>query len=406
MRVANGKYSAVVGLITLVWICSFTVLPCFAQQDQGKTGNGPERSFTMYFDYPEIILPGGINKADLNLTFTNKGKRDETVHFDYQVPAGWQARAEGYGTNITALYIPAGEAKAVTFTISPEEKTKAGVYHFKVAARTEDSALRASRTLKVTLGAKAKEKEGEIVLTTSYPVLQGSSDGKFEFALSVNNKTKKELPFSLISDAPKGWRVNFKPPFKDTYISSVMLKPEESESVTVLVTPDPFAAAQEHTIPITVMGGDFKAEAFLKVIITGTYKVDVGTDTGLLSLSTQRGKPSNISIYVQNTGSAVLQDVSLLSVKPENWKVSFNPEKIASLEPGKLEQVEVTIVPGEESLVGDYAVGVSVDAEKASDNLELRVTAKASAAWGWIGVGIIILVIAGLFGLFRALGRR
>ena len=185
-----------------------------------------------------------------------------------------------------------------------------------------------------------------------------------------------------------------------------MLKPEESENVTVLVTPDPFATAKDFTIPITVMAEDFKAEASLKVIITGTYKIDVGTDTGLLSLSTQRGKSSNLSIYVQNTGSATLQDVSLLSVKPENWKVMFSPEKIASLEPGKLEQVEVTIEPGEDSLVGDYAVGVSVNTEKSSDNLELRVTVKASAAWGWIGVGLIILVIGGLFALFRALGRR
>jgi uncharacterized membrane protein len=31
---------------------------------------------------------------------------------------------------------------------------------------------------------------------------------------------------------------------------------------------------------------------------------------------------------------------------------------------------------------------------------------KASAAWGWVGIGIIILVIAGLLTLFRALGRR
>lgn len=406
MRTVNGKFYAVVALMTLMWFGVFAVSPCSAQQDQGKKGDGPDRSFALYFDYPEIIFPGGSNNIDLNLTFTNKGKRDESIYFNYQVPSGWGARAKGYGADITALYVPAGETKSITFSIAPQENTKPGVYHFKVAARSEDGALKASQALKVTLYEKAKEKEGEIVLTTSYPVLQGSSDGKFEFALSVNNKTRKELPFNLIAEAPKGWRVNFKPPFKDTYISSLMLKPDESENVTVQVTPDPFAAAKEYTIPITVTAEDFTADASLKVIITGTYKIDVGTNTGLLSLSTQRGKSSNLSIYVQNTGSATLQDVSLLSVKPENWKVTFSPEKIISLDPGKLEQVEVTIVPGEESLVGDYAVGVSVNAEKTSDSLDLRVTVKASAAWGWIGVGLIILVIAGLFGLFRALGRR
>lgn len=406
MKIVNEKYRMVVALITLVLFGFVAALPCSAEPNQGTKGSGPDRSFTMYFDYPEIILPGGSKKTDLNLTFKNKGKRDETVYFNYQIPAGWRATAEGYGAAVTALYLPAGELKSVTFGIIPDVNTGAGVYQFKLDARTQDGALKASQKLQVTLLPKQKQKEGEIILTTSYPVLQGSSDGKFEFALSVNNKTRKELPFNLIADPPKGWHVNFKPPFKDTYISSLMLKPEESENVTVLVTPDPFATAKDFTIPITVMAEDFKAEASLKVIITGTYKIDVGTDTGLLSLSTQRGKSSNLSIYVQNTGSATLQDVSLLSVKPENWKVMFSPEKIASLEPGKLEQVEVTIEPGEDSLVGDYAVGVSVNTEKSSDNLELRVTVKASAAWGWIGVGLIILVIGGLFALFRALGRR
>ncbi len=56
--------------------------------------------------------------------------------------------------------------------------------------------------------------------------------------------------------------------------------------------------------------------------------------------------------------------------------------------------------------MGDYAVAVNISGEKSSDDLEFRVTVKASAAWGWIGIGIIILVIVGLFGLFVSLGRR
>jgi len=118
------------------------------------------------------------------------------------------------------------------------------------------------------------------------------------------------------------------------------------------------------------------------------------------------GKPGNISIYVKNTGSAPIHTIEFLSVKPENWKVEFKPEKIESIEPGDLKQVEVSITPAEEALVGDYAVGLNIKGEKTSDNLEMRVTVKASAAWGWIGIGIIVLVIVGLFGLFVSLGRR
>jgi uncharacterized membrane protein len=86
--------------------------------------------------------------------------------------------------------------------------------------------------------------------------------------------------------------------------------------------------------------------------------------------------------------------------------VEFNPEKIDGIEPGDLKQVEMTITPYEDALVGDYSVSVNVEGEKATKNLEFRTTVKASAAWGWVGIGIIVLVIAGLFGIFRWLGRR
>jgi uncharacterized membrane protein len=66
----------------------------------------------------------------------------------------------------------------------------------------------------------------------------------------------------------------------------------------------------------------------------------------------------------------------------------------------------VTIVPAEQALVGDYSVGLNAQGEKATSDMELRVTVKASSAWGWIGIAVIVLVIAGLAWTFRRLGRR
>jgi uncharacterized membrane protein len=86
--------------------------------------------------------------------------------------------------------------------------------------------------------------------------------------------------------------------------------------------------------------------------------------------------------------------------------VTFKPEKIDALEPGALKQVEVTVKTASQALVGDYSVGVMVNGEKSDKTVEMRVTVKASTAWGWIGVGVIIIVIAGLSGLFIWLGRR
>ena len=142
------------------------------------------------------------------------------------------------------------------------------------------------------------------------------------------------------------------------------------------------------------------------VVLTGIYKIDAGTLTGILSLEAVAGKTANFSLFVKNTGSAVNRNITFSSFKPENWDASFKPEKIDALEPGALKQVEVTVKPASQALVGDYSVGVMVNGEKSDKTIEMRVTVKASTAWGWIGVGVIVFVIAGLSALFIWLGRR
>ncbi|HEJ83177.1 MAG TPA: hypothetical protein ENO25_01290, partial [Desulfobacteraceae bacterium] len=110
-----------------------------------------------------------------------------------------------------------------------------------------------------------------------------------------------------------------------------------------------------------------------------------------------------------NTGSAPLNNVRFISFQPENWKVTFAPEAIDTLAPQELKQVEVSITPAGQALVGDYSVGLRVESgspPKADKTIEMRVSVTASAAWGWIGVGLIVFVMAGLVFLFTRLGRR
>lgn len=379
--------------------------PALAAEKKDKDDTRPERGLSVAFEYPGVVINKG-DDATVDLIVKNKGRHDESIALKItSSPKGWNTRIKTYSFTIGGVFVPADKEKTVQFNAKPDKDTAPGTYTFRVAARSADGVLTASPTLKIALTQKPKEK-GDVELTTSYPVLQGQTDAKFEFSIDVKNKTDKEALFNLIATAPKGWQTNFKPPYEDKYISSIRLKDNENKSLNVQVTPDRFASPGEYRIPVEIASGEAKARAELKVIITGTYKIEAGTANGLLSLSTEKGKTGNLSIYVKNTGSARASNIELLSVKPENWKVAFDPEKIESIEPGDLKQVEVKITPAAEALVGDYAVGVNVKGEKSSDDLELRVTVKASAAWGWIGIGIIVLVILGLFGLFVSLGRR
>ena len=390
-------------MIVAIGLVSALMSPALAAEKEKDTR--PERGISVAFEYPGVV----INKGDdvtVDVKIANKGRRDESISFTtIAAPKGWETKLKTYSFALTSVSVPEDEDKSLQFQVKPPKETKAGTYTIRIKAQSEDGTLTASPTLTVTIKEQEKE-EGKIELTTSYPVLQGPNDAKFEFSVEIKNKIDKEALFNLIAEAPKGWQTNFKPPYEDKYISSIRLKDNESKSLNIQVTPDRFTEAGEYLIPVVVSAGEAKATAELKVTITGTYKLEAGTASGLLSLGTEKGKAGNISLYVKNTGSAPATNIEFLSIKPENWKVEFTPEKLPALEPGNLKQIEVSITPAEEALVGDYAVGVNIKAEKSSDDLEFRVTVNASAAWGWIGIGIIVLVIGGLFALFVTFGRR
>jgi uncharacterized membrane protein len=220
------------------------------------------------------------------------------------------------------------------------------------------------------------------------------------------NKIEVDRTFNIAATAPEKWEVNFKPSYEQKQISSFRVKGGQSQTVAVEVTPPREARSGEYPILVRVSSGDKKAEVKLTVALTGIYKIDAGTLTGVLSLEAFPGKPSNFSLFVKNNGSATNRNVTFSSFKPENWEVTFKPEKIDALEPDALKQVEVTVKPAAQALVGDYSVGCLVNGEKSDKTVEMRVTVKASTAWGWIGIGIIIVVIAGLSALFIWLGRR
>lgn len=370
----------------------------------------PERLLSMSAEYPGLELPAGED-VSMSLTFHNKGRSGETVDvWVADQPAGWETRLRTYKYTVTGVYVPAGENKSITFEAKPAQDVQPGKYAFRLAAQSRDGHFKLAETVAVTVKPKqpeaAKPAKQAITLLTTYPVLRGPTDGTFEFSVEVNSNLEDDAVFDLFAEGPRGWVVNLKPAYESKYISSLQIKARQSRTVSVEVKPAVTAQAGEYPIKMRASAKEARAELDLTVVLTGTYKLDAGTPSGLLSLEARQGKPANVSIYVRNTGSAVNRDIQFLSFKPENWRVDFRPEKIEGLEPGELKQVEVTITPHEDALVGDYSVGVEVRGEKASKTLEFRTMVKASAAWAWVGIALIVGVVVGLTGLFRKVGRR
>jgi len=367
----------------------------------------PERLVRIYPEYTGVVIDEGEG-VSIDIFVKNGGRRDESVDLSVtEIPKGWKAWIKTYSYGVTGVHVGSDESRTLTFRAEPGKDVGPGKYLFKFIGETTDHKFKSVNPIIIEVKSKEKEKKSKGVnITASYPVLRGPTDAKFEFSIEVENKLDKDAVFSLTAKAPENWDVNFKPAYEDKFISSVRLKSDQSQSVAVEVKPFPLAEPGKYPITVKVSSPDAEGETNLSVILTGTYKMEAGTSDGLLSLNAQKGKTANISIYVKNSGSAPLEHIHFLSFKPENWKVTFKPERIERLAPDELKQIEVTVKPSDQALVGDYSVTLNIDAGKVSKNLELRVTVKASTAWGWIGIGIIVFVLLGLVILFIKLGRR
>ena len=407
MKGLRGVFSFIMVLfIFTISILGMLLSTPLAYGDE-KEKDLPPRGIALAPEYTGVVLPEG-DDLSVDLEVYNRGRADENINLTLtSVPKGWKASIKTYSFEVTGVHVLSDNSKSLSLKAEPDKDLGPGKYVFEIKAQTEDGVLTSKRQVTVTVKEKGEVvKSEDLALTTSYPVLKGPTDTKFEFSVEVENKTDKDGILNLSSQGPENWEVNFKPAYEDKFFSSLRIKAGQSQTMAVAISPFVLAEPGEYTIKVKVSSEKAKAEVDLVIILTGTHKLEAATSNGLLSLNAIRGEAANLSFFVRNNGSATQSNIRFLSFKPENWKVEFDPENIDTLAPGDLKQIELTVTPSGQALVGDYSVAVRVEGEKANETLELRTTVRASTAWGWLGIGIIVLVVAGLVALFMRMGRR
>lgn len=393
-------------LALVVIFVVFCLLPLVAFSQDSKK-DLPERQIIVAPEFFGVEL----NKDEpisLDVSVINKGKKDEFVNLEVaELPPGWKAYFKTFTFGVTGVFLKGDSSKNITLKVEPDKQVKPGEYFLKLKATTKDKAYTSLADVSLKIKAKEEGKETEGVrINSSYPVLRGPSDARFEFNIDVENKVDREVVYALSYEAPENWEVNFKPGYEEKYISSIRLKEDQQRNVAVEVRPTPLTPPGEYPVKVKVESQYAKGSITLTVNITGVHKMEVGTTNELLSLTAMRGNKTSMSFYIKNTGTAPLTNIQFISIKPEAWKVEFQPEKIEVLNPNEIKQAEVLITPSESAIVGDYSVGINVDAGKVNKNLELRVTVKAKPVWGWVGLLIIVAVVVGLVFVFYRFGRR
>ena len=134
--------------------------------------------------------------------------------------------------------------------------------------------------------------------------------------------------------------------------------------------------------------------------------MELSTPTGLLSTDITAGDTKRVELVVNNTGSAVLSDISFEFSAPLNWDVTFDPKNIEVLQPGKTDRVYATIKADKKAIPGDYVTNIDAKTPEVSSRAAFRISVETPILWGWIGILIILAALGSVYYLFRKYGRR
>ena len=92
-------------------------------------------------------------------------------------------------------------------------------------------------------------------------------------------------------------------------VTSVHVEPNATQTVRLEVTPPPQVEAGTYTIPVQASNNNTSAETELEVVISGTYDLELTTQSGLLSYDIRAGSERNVELVIKNTGTTEINDI-------------------------------------------------------------------------------------------------
>ena len=372
---------------------------------------------TVHSQYTSVAVdPSDFSDFNLDLKIINNSNKATVVNIRIlSGPTGWNANVYSKFKKVEVRRVelrPGEETQDLAFGFLVPQDVPDGGYTFLVGFFDDDDRVLDEIEYRVSVGQPAVPQDrmdpGAIVrLAPRYTGLAGPKDSSFKFRVDLKNISLQDRHFGLDGEGPPGWQVSFTPAFQDTQVASLDLRAETDQALEVTVQPPGSAQPGEYTILLkaTTEGSD-PAVAPIKVQLTGTPKLTLGTSTGRLNARATAGEESRFTLVLVNSGTAGLDNIQLVSNAPEGWEFSFDPKTVTRLEPTGLVEITGSVVPPSRTIPGDYRVNVFATALGAQTDISLRITVGRSTSFGWIGILIVVLVIAGMGGLFLRLGRR
>lgn len=356
---------------------------------------GTSGKVMLYSPYTRISVAPGAT-ITYNIDLINKTKH--SVNLPIRIvglSSVWRHEMKAGGWSINQLAVLPGEKESFNLTVNVPLKVNKGNYRFGVRAGQTYLPLTLTITQKGTY---------QTELSTEQPNMQGNSKSDFRFNVKLKNQTADKQLYSLVSDAPIGWNVTFN--VKGSQATSAQVEANAEENISVKMTPPANIEAGTYNIPVSASTGSTSAKLNLQVVVTGTFDMELTTPDGRLSNKITAGSKKKIELVIENTGSSLLNNIKLNSEKPEGWEITFDPQQVNILKAGEKTTVIATVKASRKAIPGDYIAKFEANTPEVNATAEFRIAVETSLLWGWVGVLIIVIVIGGVYYLFRKYGRR
>jgi uncharacterized membrane protein len=353
-------------------------------------------SVILYTPYTKVSVPPGQTVTySIDLINNTKDVIDAEILLS-GLPSRWVYTLKSGEYTIKQMSVLPGDRRNVTLTVIVPLKVNKGNYPFKVTAGS------------LTVLPLAINVSEQGVFKTEFTVSQANMQGKagstFTFQTQLKNYNADKQQYALITNPPAGWQVTFKNSYQSC--TSVDIAANSTADIVVEVVAPAMIQAGTYKIPLRAMTNETSQDLTVEVVITGFYAMQLSTPTGLLSTDITANDQKRIEFYVQNTGSAELQNVELNVSAPAKWEATFDPKKIDRVPVGKSVPATLIIKAAKEAVAGDYVTHIEAKAAETTSDATFRISVKTAMIWGWLGIFIIAAAFGSIYYLFRTYGRR
>lgn len=383
------------GLLALAALFMLTTLTVPAHAAESRAG------LWLTTDFPAMAVRAG-EPTTVKMTLRNAGLAPQRVALGVaDVPQGWKATILGGGVPVAAAMPATNESVALQLRLEVPANAPKGTQRVTLTAKGEGAS--AELPLDIIIG---QSLPARLSIKSKLPSQRGSARTSFEYPITVQNESDKDVLVKLAAQAPQGFNATFTENYGTQEINSIPIEAGQNKELKVKVQPPDSQSAGDYPLVVSAAAEGTQATAQMAIQITGTPKLRISTESGRLSGEAEVGKPTPLNIIVENTGAAPANDVTLSATPPGDWKIDIEPRQIPVLNPGQKLEVQAIVTPSNKAIAGDYMATLRANSGSESASAEFRLSVTTSTLWGVLGIIVIAIALLLSVGAVARFGRR